>query len=147
MAKNFALVVSSLALLILSVAALAAATQPARAQNLGPAFSGGDFPLISLEGSQVTVNAPPSVLYTVPAGKRLVVKTLCFTPSQWWVQIDGNELAWNSLFRMNTNYPGLYCSGEGNYVVGPGQSIGFDTVTTSTSQSGYYVFEGVLMTE
>jgi len=138
--------IASLALLIFSFAALAAATGPARAQDLGPAFSGGDFPKLSFSAQGVPLNAPPTV-YTVPAGKKFVVHTFCHSPSQWYMVDSGTPTVWNSLTRLLTNYPPLYCTGDGNYVFDAGDVVAFGSSSTSASASGHYLIEGTLMAE
>jgi hypothetical protein len=147
MARNIALVVASFALLILSLAALAAATQPARAQSVGPAFSGGTFPLLSFAGTDVALNNPPTAIYTVPAGKKFVVRTFCLSSSSWHMGRNGATVGWNTLNRVYGDNEKLYCKGEGQFVYDAGDTLDIRTTTSSTSLSGDYVIEGTLMTE
>ena len=147
MARNLALVVASFALLVLSFAALAAATRPAQAQNYGPAFSGGAFPLLSFAGTDIALNNPPTAIYTVPAGKKFAVRTFCLSSSSWQMGRNGATVGWNTLNRFFGDNEGLYCKGEGQFVYDAGDTVDIKTTTTSTSTSGDYVIEGTLMTE
>jgi hypothetical protein len=147
MAKTFALVVGALAALILSVAALAAATQPARAQNLGPAFSGGDFPLLSWYSNANC--SQDTTLYTVPAGKKLVVRNFCVNTTSWRLAVNGTQRVDTTL----TSYPGnddawpSFCTGSAQLVLEPGDVLSVDSNTTSTSSACRYAVEATLMTE
>jgi|GEM_PF-1705199 len=138
--------IASVALLVLGVAALAAATGPARAQAVGPAFSGGDFPLLSWE-SPLAYNQSPTI-YTVPAGKKLVLSTACTNSSSWQVTKNGAVFLHTAMTTHPSNddaWSGL-CLGRGRVVLDAGDTFGLLSGSGSTN-IGYYRFEGSLMTE
>ena len=140
--------IASVALLILSLAAFAAATSPARAQSLGPAFSGGDFPLLSWSGTNQAYNQSIT-LYTVPAGKKLVVRTFCMNSSNWRMGRNGTVIMDFNMteYPSNDDSQGLFCSGRGQAVFDAGDVLSIETNSTSTSTGAAYHVEGQLYAE
>jgi hypothetical protein len=138
--------IASVALLILSLAAFAAATSPARAQALGPAFSGGDFPLLSWGAVGVPFNQT-TTLYTVPAGKRLIVKTFCTDTTSWGMGKNG--VLWVNTEMTNTppndDAQPMFCLGKGNAVYEAGDVLTVETTSSSTSAGGEYYVEAMLV--
>jgi len=148
MIPRLSLLIASVALLVFSFAALAAVTGPARAQDLGPAFSGGDFPLLSFSAHSVAYNSPPT-LYTVPSGKKLVVNTFCLSTTSWSLGVNGSSAVDPVMTRqaLNDDSQPLFCSGSGSYVLDAGDVLSVRTTSTSSSAGGSYYVEARLVSE
>ena len=146
MARNFALVVGALAALILSVSAFVAVSSPARAQDLGPAFSGGSFPLLSWGATGVAYNQT-TTLYTVPAGKKLIVRNFCTTTTSWYLAKNGVQFVPNTFTTPDGDFAPLFCNGRGQAVFEPGETLSIGTISTSSSTGGQYYVEASLVAE
>jgi len=138
--------IASAALLILSLAALAAATPSARAQDLGPALSGGAFPLLSWGAVSIPYNAPPT-LYTVPAGKKMLLRTFCTMSGTWHMRVNGVQIVPASMTTHDGDFAPLLCDGRGQLVLEPGDVLSIGSSSSSTSTGGQYYAEGTLVAE
>jgi len=136
----------TLAPLALALALLAGLAPAARADSLGPAFSGGDFPMLSWAAVSVPYNQPVA-FYTVLAGKKLVVRTFCTNTSSFHMTRNGTQIVLYFMTTHEGDFAPLYCIGAGQMVFHAGETLGMGTNSSSTSTGGAYTVEATLYAE
>jgi|GEM_PF-5473755 len=146
---GFAAVLAAIALMLFGGGYMIRSMPTAQAQSLGPAFTGGQMPLMFFSGLQNRRTTSPTTVYTVPAGKTFVMTGACLSQSYLTVTQDGAD-KWepnSGISDYGSSDNNFLCSHARGQVPFPsGSVLGIAGTCPSCSSSNYaYAMQGYLI--